>query len=87
MKITWKTIAPLGIWLAIWLVPVPAGLNASQWHYFALFAAVRPWMWKRVARLARNSARASNALCRWLETHELEPRGREMRSSEKVHVR
>jgi hypothetical protein len=38
-------------------------------------------------RLARNSARASNALCRWLATHELEPRGREMRSSEKVHVR
>ena len=40
MKITWKTIAPLGIWLAIYLVPVPAGLNANQWHYFALFAAV-----------------------------------------------
>src|SRR5437762_452952 len=39
-KITWKTIAPLGIWLAIYLVPVPAGLNANQWHYFALFAAV-----------------------------------------------
>jgi len=31
---------PLGIWLAIYLVPVPAGLNANQWHYFALFAAV-----------------------------------------------
>jgi adenosylhomocysteine nucleosidase len=54
---------------------------------FALFAALRPWMWKRVVRLARNSARASNALCRWLETHELEPKGREMGSSEKVHVR
>ncbi|MGB8398448.1 DASS family sodium-coupled anion symporter [Bradyrhizobium sp.] len=40
MKITWKTIAPLGIWLAIYLVPVPAGLNADQWHYFALFVAV-----------------------------------------------
>jgi L-tartrate/succinate antiporter len=40
VKITWKTIAPLGIWLALYLVPVPAGLNASQWHYFALFAAV-----------------------------------------------
>src|SRR5258707_9921099 len=36
VKITWKTIAPLGIWLAIYLVPVPAGLNASQWHYFSL---------------------------------------------------
>jgi di/tricarboxylate transporter len=40
VKITWKTVAPLGIWLAIYLVPVPAGLNASQWHYFAVFAAV-----------------------------------------------
>ena len=40
MKITWKTVAPLGIWLAIYLVPVPAGLNANQWHYFAVFAAV-----------------------------------------------
>src|SRR4030088_2488207 len=33
-------LPPLGIWLAFYLVPVPAGLNASQWHYFALFAAV-----------------------------------------------
>src|SRR6202140_5793903 len=40
VKITWKTIAPLGIWLALYLVPVPAGLNANQWHYFAVFAAV-----------------------------------------------
>ena len=40
MKITWKTIAPLVIWLALYLVPVPAGLNADQWHYFAVFAAV-----------------------------------------------
>ncbi|KRR17713.1 citrate:succinate antiporter [Bradyrhizobium lablabi] len=40
MKITWKTVAPLLIWLALYLMPVPAGLNANQWHYFALFAAV-----------------------------------------------
>ena len=40
MKIRWKTIAPLGVWLAIYLVPVPGGLNANQWHYFAVFAAV-----------------------------------------------
>jgi adenosylhomocysteine nucleosidase len=30
---------------------------------FALFAALRPWLWPRVARLARNSRRASRALC------------------------
>src|SRR4051812_37741365 len=40
MKVKWKTIAPLAIWLALYLTPVPAGLNANQWHYFAVFAAV-----------------------------------------------
>jgi L-tartrate/succinate antiporter len=40
VKITWKTIVPLLIWLALYLTPVPAGLNANQWHYFAIFAAV-----------------------------------------------
>src|SRR5437764_9990044 len=40
VTIKWKAIAPLGVWLALWLIPVPAGLNANQWHYFALFAAV-----------------------------------------------
>jgi anion transporter len=40
LSITWKTFAPLGIWLVLYLVPVPAGLVANQWHYFAVFAAV-----------------------------------------------
>ena len=30
---------------------------------FALYAAVRPWLWVQVARMARNSGRASRALC------------------------
>jgi len=30
---------------------------------FALFSALRPWLWPRVAQLARNSGRASRALC------------------------
>ena len=30
---------------------------------FALFAAVRPWLWPRVLRLATNSRRATRALC------------------------
>ena len=34
---------------------------------FAWFAAVRPWMWPQVARVARNSNRASRALCDWLQ--------------------
>jgi len=33
---------------------------------FAWFAAVRPWLWPKVVRLARNSSRASRALCDWL---------------------
>jgi adenosylhomocysteine nucleosidase len=33
---------------------------------FALYAAVRPWLWAKVARLARNSSRASWALCQAL---------------------
>src|SRR3954454_23624512 len=40
VRINWKTITPLAIWLVLYLIPVPAGLNADQWHYFALFAAV-----------------------------------------------
>lgn len=33
---------------------------------FGLFAAMRPWLWARVIRLARNSSRASQALCAYL---------------------
>jgi adenosylhomocysteine nucleosidase len=33
---------------------------------FALYAAVRPWLWAKVARLARNSSRASRVLCQAL---------------------
>ncbi len=33
---------------------------------FAWFTAVRPWLWPQVLRLARNSGRASRALCDWL---------------------
>jgi citrate:succinate antiporter/L-tartrate/succinate antiporter len=40
MKLHWKTIAPLVVWLVIYLLQIPAGLNANQWHYFAVFAAV-----------------------------------------------
>jgi adenosylhomocysteine nucleosidase len=33
---------------------------------FAVWAAVRPWQWLRIAALARNSNRATQALCGWL---------------------
>jgi adenosylhomocysteine nucleosidase len=34
---------------------------------FALFAASRPWLWRSVFQLARNSSRASRALCEALQ--------------------
>lgn len=40
MKLSWRTFAPLAVWLVIYLIPVPSGLNVNQWHYFAVFAAV-----------------------------------------------
>jgi len=40
MKMSWRTLAPLVVWLVVYLIPVPAGLNVNQWHYFAVFAAV-----------------------------------------------
>jgi len=40
MNLKWKMAAPLAIWLAIYLLPVPSGLDPNQWHYFAVFAAV-----------------------------------------------
>jgi adenosylhomocysteine nucleosidase len=34
---------------------------------FAIWAAVRPWQWARVAKLGRNTGKAVRALCDWLE--------------------
>jgi adenosylhomocysteine nucleosidase len=41
---------------------------------FALFAAVRPWLWPQIARLMRNSRRAAEALCDWLRNNAAELR-------------
>jgi adenosylhomocysteine nucleosidase len=38
---------------------------------FALHAALRPWLWARVIRLARNSDRAAEALCKALDVPRL----------------
>jgi hypothetical protein len=34
---------------------------------FAVWAALRPWQWARIAALARNSKRATKSLCDWLQ--------------------
>lgn len=41
---------------------VAADGSFSEWK-FGLFAALRPWLWPSVFRLARNSGRASQSLC------------------------
>ena len=40
---------------------------------FAIFSALRPWLWPRIIQLARNSAKASRALCAELERYIQEP--------------
>jgi adenosylhomocysteine nucleosidase len=40
---------------------------------FGLYAAMRPWIWANVSRLARNSSKATNALCERLQ-HEIDSR-------------
>ena len=40
MHPTWRSAAPVLVWLVLLLVPHPNGLSASAWHYFALFTAV-----------------------------------------------
>ena len=39
----------------------------SEWR-FAGYTVIRPWLWPQVIRLARNSTRASHALCMYLRT-------------------
>ncbi len=39
-----------------------------QWR-FGLYSAIRPWLWVRVVQLARNSNRASTALCMYFRTN------------------
>jgi len=36
---------------------------------FAAYCAIRPWLWPSVLRLAKNTARASQSLCRWLNQY------------------
>ena len=40
---------------------------------FVMFAAMRPWLWRRTIVLARNSAKASRALCAELDRYTNEP--------------
>jgi adenosylhomocysteine nucleosidase len=41
-----------------------------QTSRFLAFTAIRPWLWPRMIRLARNTSRASRALCGWLEQYD-----------------
>ena len=52
-------------------LPANDGFVDSQGRFmemrFATYVAVRPWLWGRVAKLARNSRKATRALCRALQ--------------------
>ena len=39
-RVSWRSVAPILVWLIIFVSPVPDGLQPVQWHYFAVFAAV-----------------------------------------------
>jgi adenosylhomocysteine nucleosidase len=43
--------------------------GSFQTERFALYAAMRPWLWGRAIVLGRNSARASRALCNAVEQY------------------
>jgi adenosylhomocysteine nucleosidase len=47
---------------------------------FLLFTLLRPWLWLRVVRLARNSNKAVKALCEWLDQYNHKPQISEPRS-------
>jgi adenosylhomocysteine nucleosidase len=49
---------------------------------FAVFSVLRPWIWPRVIELARNSAKASRALCAELERYIQEPEKSEVSGPE-----
>jgi adenosylhomocysteine nucleosidase len=45
---------------------------------FAVFTVLRPWLWLRVIRLSKNSAKASRALCAELDRYIEEPKKMEV---------
>ena len=56
---------------------------------FALFAAVRPWLWTKVVRLGRNSARASRTLCAALaelieNAHRCHPEAQDIKGAREI---
>jgi adenosylhomocysteine nucleosidase len=50
--------------------------STGQFHAgrFVTFAVVRPWLWPRLIQLARNSAKASRALCAQLDRYINQPK-------------
>ena len=43
MRSSWRFATPLVVWLAIVLIPHPAGLSSNAWNYLGLFAGVIAW--------------------------------------------
>ena len=53
--------------------PFIAGNGKFRTAAFAAYVAVRPWLWPRALRLARNSTIAAEALCEWLRQYDQDP--------------
>jgi len=70
------------------LPPMERFISASGqfrvWH-FAAFILLRPWSWGKIRRLARNSARASEALCACLRRITDVPTAQASAAATRVH--
>jgi adenosylhomocysteine nucleosidase len=51
---------------------------------FIAYVAIRPWLWSKVLKLATDSGKASDALCRWLAEYIAEAESLDNKSAE-VH--
>jgi adenosylhomocysteine nucleosidase len=58
-----------------------------QTGQFLTFTAIRPWLWPKMIRLARNASHASRALCGWLEQYNRPAGETEIRSLESAASR
>jgi len=52
-----------------------AGDGSFRTTAFLASVMIRPWLWGRVFQLAINSAKATNALCEWLDQYNFDPEG------------
>jgi nucleoside phosphorylase len=70
MQVSFRCVKAISDEADFAMPPMAKFVDASgnfQSGRFAVWAALRPWHWANVAALARNSGKATRALCEWLE--------------------